>query len=56
MANKEHDKLLRPLNLTDVHKYIWNDKCDYIDSVKCENLNLTGFNLIALQLKICSLL
>ena len=56
MTNKEHDKLLRPLNLTDVHESTWNDKCDYIDPVKCDNLNPNGFNLIALQLNIRSLL
>ena len=56
MTNKEHDELLRPLNLTGVHKSLWNDKCGYIDPVKCNNLNPNGFNLIALQLNICSLL
>ena len=54
--NKRYDELLRPLNLTDVHEFLWNDKCNYIDPAKCENLNLTGFNIIVLQLNISSVL
>ena len=56
MLNKKYDELLRPLNLTDVHDSLWNDKCDYIDPAKCQNLNPTGFNLIVLQLNICSVM
>ena len=56
MLNKKYDELLRPLNLTNVHESLWNDKCDYIDPAKCENLNHTGFNLIVLQLNIHSVL
>ena len=56
MLNKKYDELLRPLNLTDVHDSLWNDKCDYIDPAECQNLNPTGFNLIVLQLNICSVM
>ena len=56
MLNKKYDELLRPLNLIDVHESLWNDKCDYIDPAKCENLNHTGFILIILQLNIRSVL
>ena len=51
MLNKKYGELLRPLNLTDVHESLWNDKCNYFDPAKCENLNHPGFNLIILQLK-----
>ena len=53
---KQYDEMLRPLILANVHESLWNDKCDYIDPSKCHDLNPTGFNLIALQLNIQSIL
>ena len=31
---------------------LWNDKCDYYDTDKCDNLNLNGYNFIVFQLNI----
>ena len=35
---------------------LWNDKCDYYNMDKCDNLNPNGYNFIVLQLNIRSLL
>ena len=53
---KQQDELLRPLDLENMHESLWNDKCDYVDPVTCDNLNQTGYNLIVLKLNICSIL
>ena len=50
------DNLGRPLDLNNVDHCLWNDKCDYVESHEINNLNLTGNNLIVLQLNIRSLL
>ena len=51
-----NDVLNRPLDFTAVDETLWNDKCDYLDLDSCSNLNSNNYNLIALQLNICSLL
>ena len=55
-STNPHDELERPLNFADVNESLWNDKCDYINTDKCKDLNPNGFNLIILQLNIKSLL
>ena len=35
---------------------LWNDKCDYYNRDKCDNLNPNGYNFIVFQLNIRSLL
>ena len=55
-STNPHDELERPLNFADVNESLWNDKCDYINTDKCKDLNPNGFNLIILQLNIRSLL
>ena len=35
---------------------LWNDKCDYYNTDKCDNLNPNGYNFIVFQLNIRSLL
>ena len=44
------------MNFEEVNKSLWNDKCDYINPEKVNNLNLGGLNLIMLQLNIRSIL
>ena len=51
-----NDVLNRPQDFTEVDETLWNDKCDYLDLDSCSNLNPNNYNLIALQLNICSLL
>ena len=53
---KLFDNLLWPLELGNLDKSLWNDKCDYVDLEKCKNLNMNNWNLIVLQLNICSML
>ena len=43
------DELHRPLNLKDITPILWNDKCDYIDPVRCTNLNPENYNFTILQ-------
>ena len=50
------DNLGRPLDLTNTDRCLWNDKCDYAEANKINNLNPTGNNLTVLQLNIRSLL
>ena len=50
------DNLGRPLDLNNIDRCLWNDKCDYVESHDIHNLNQTGNNLIVLQLNIRSLL
>ena len=56
LSNKSHDDLLRPVDFDLVHDSLLNDKCNYIDPTKCIDLNPNGYNLVALQLNIRSLL
>ena len=35
---------------------LWSDKCDYIMTEECDNLNTLNYNFIVMQLNICSLL
>ena len=56
LSNKSHDDLPRPIDFDLVHNSLLNKKCDYIDPTKCIDLNLNGYNLVALQLNIRSLL
>ena len=51
-----NDVLNRPRDFTEADETLWNDKCDYLDLNSCSNLNPNNYNLIALQLNICSLL
>ena len=53
---KTHDTLDRPLNCDFMDDNLWNDNCDYIDPSNCQNLNPNGYNLVALQLNIRSLI
>ena len=50
------DNLERPLNLDSLPASLWSDRCDYLDINKCNNLNLSNFNFIVLQLNIRSIL
>ena len=50
------DNLGRHLDLTNTDDSLWNDKCDYVESLEVHNLNPTGKNLNVLQLNIRSLL
>ena len=45
----------RPHELSAWDKSIWSDKCDYVDPLKCINLNPDEYNLVT-QLNIQSLL
>ena len=45
----QQDELHRPLNLKDITPILWNDKCDYIDPVRCTNLNPENYNFTILQ-------
>ena len=54
--NKLEDSLHRSRDLSELDNMLWNDNCDYIDIENCTNLNPNHFNLIVLQLNICSLL
>ena len=53
---KLYDELMRPLELTNLDRSLWTDRCDYVDIQKCTNLNTNNMNLIVLQLNIRSLL
>ena len=50
-----YDSLMRPLELDNLDKSLWNDKCDYIDLEKCMNFNRENYNLVILQLNVRSL-
>ena len=41
---KQQYELHRPLNLNDITPILWNDKCDYVDPVRCTNLNPENYN------------
>ena len=51
-----YDSLSRPLKLSTWDKSIWSDKCDYVDPLKCINLNPDEYNLVVMQLNIQGLL
>ena len=53
---KLYDDLMQPLETESQDKSMWNDKCDYYNVDKCSNLNPENFNLVVLQLNICSIL
>ena len=53
---KCYDDLVRLLELNNVDKSLWSDKCDYMDPSKCNNLNPDNFNFVLLQLNIQSIL
>ena len=44
------DNLPRPLELDTYDKSLWNDKCGYVDTESCKNLNPLNYNLVVLQL------
>ena len=44
------------MNYNNMDQSLWNDKCDYYDTDKCENLNPNGYNFMVFQLNIQSLL
>ena len=53
---KLYDDLMQPLQIGNIDKSLWNDKCDYLDLDTCTILNKENFNLIVLQLNVRSLL
>ena len=50
------DNLNRPVDHNEMDSCLWNDKCDYIKLDHCTNLNQNNYNLITMQLNICSML
>ena len=56
LSNTSCDDLLRPVDFDLVQDSLLNDKCDYIDPTKYIDLNPNGYNLVALQLNIRSLI
>ena len=52
----KHDNLNRPIDHDEMDSCLWNDKCGYIDLDHCTNLNQNKYNLITMQLNICSIL
>ena len=50
------DSLSRSRELGELDSTLWNDKCDNIDREGCANLNPNNYNLIVMELNICSLL
>ena len=50
------DSLSRPLELSNIDKSLWSDKCNYVDPLECNNLNPDEYNLIVMQLNIQSIL
>ena len=55
MENKLYDDLMWPLEMDNLDRSLWNDKCDYMDITKCTNLNPNNYNFITMQLNIRSL-
>ena len=49
------DNLDRPVDHNELDSCLWNDKCDYIELDHC-TLNQNNYNLITMQLNICSIL
>ena len=54
--NNLEDSLHRSRDLRELDNALWNDKCDYMNIENCTDLNPNNYNLIVLQLNICSLL
>ena len=54
--DKMFDDLMRPLELNNHDKVLWNDKCDYYELENCDDLNPNNYNLVTLELNIRSLL
>ena len=50
------DSLLRPLSMENRDGSLWSDKCNYIMTEECNNLNTLNYNFIVMQLNIGSLL
>ena len=50
------DNLGRPLDLQNINQTLWNDKCDYLELNKVQNLNPRDKNLTVLQLNIRGLI
>ena len=50
------DNLSRPLDLNSLNDSSWSDKCNYIETDKCTNINPENYNLVVIQLNIHSLL
>ena len=50
------DQLERPVDHSELDSSLWNDKCDYIKLDHCNNLNPNNYNLIIMQINICSIL
>ena len=50
------DQLERPVDHSELDSSLWNDKCDYIELDHCNNLNPNNYNLIIMQINICSIL
>ena len=48
--NQLFDSLSRPLELSRTDESLWSDKCNYLDSNSCSNLNLENYNLVVMQL------
>ena len=42
------DSLLRPLSMEDLDNSLWSDKCDYIMTDECDNLNTLNYNFIVM--------
>ena len=53
---KLFDNLNQPLELDNINRKLWNDKCDYIDLEDCKNLNPNNYNLVVMEHNIRSLL
>ena len=53
---KLFDNLNWPLELDNINRNLWNDKCNYMDLEDCKNLNPNNYNLVVMQHNICSLL
>ena len=51
-----NDLLERPIYHNELDNSLWNDKCDYIELDHCNNLSPNNYNLITMQLNICSIL
>ena len=50
------DQLERSVDHNELDSSLWNDKCDYIKLDHCNNLNPNNYNLITMQINICSIL
>ena len=46
------DALENPILMDNLDTALWNDKCDHVDIESCENLNLSCYNLIVMQLNV----